>query len=174
MSPARRGGRSGPDPSGAEARRRLSEVLGALRRITGSPRLDRRVAVRSGVPIGFAAVGVLNKIIAEGPIRLGDLATAERMHPAALTRQVQALEAEGYIERRPDPLDGRASVVEVTSTGRAAARRVTAANDEIMAEQLTEWSTAELEELVAAMERLVVDLRSSPSERTRADEGGAA
>ena len=46
----------------ADARRRLSEALGDLRRITSSPRLDRRVAVRSGVPIGFAAFAVLNKV----------------------------------------------------------------------------------------------------------------
>ena len=39
----------------AVARQRLSEALGELRRITSSPRLDRRVAVRSGVPdYGYA------------------------------------------------------------------------------------------------------------------------
>ena len=149
----------------ADARQRLSEALGDLRRITSSPRLDRRVAVRSGVPIGFAAFAVLGKVVADGPIRLSDLATAQRIHPAALTRQVQALEAEGYIERRPDPLDGRAAVVEVTTAGKAAHRRLAAANDAIMAEQLADWTTAELHDLVGRLERLVVDLRSAPSRR---------
>ncbi len=164
--------RGGEDASGdaalADARHQLSDALGALQRITGSPRLDRRNAVRSGVPIGFAAIGVLGKVIADGPLRMSDLATAGRMHPAALTRQVQALEAEGYIERRPDPLDGRAAVVHVTAAGRAAHRRVQAANDEIMAEQLMDWSLDDLTGLVAQLDRLVTDLRAAP--RSRVDD----
>ena len=93
----------------ADARLRLSDALGDLRRITSSPRLDRRVAVRSGVPIGLAAYAVLGKVIADGPVRLSDLAAAQRIHPAALTRQVQALEAEGYIDpsTRPGRRAGR-------------------------------------------------------------------
>jgi DNA-binding MarR family transcriptional regulator len=156
------------DADAADARQRLSEALGELRRITSSPRLDRRVAVRSGIPIGFSAFAVLGKVVADGPLRLSDLATAQRMLPAALTRQVQALEAEGYIERRPDPADGRAAVVEATAAGRAANRRLRAANDAIMAEQLADWSGAELEDLVARMERLIHDLRATPASRRQA------
>lgn len=153
---------------GADARRRLSDALGDLRRITSSPRLDRRVAVRSGVPIGFSAFAVLGTVIDDGPLRLSDLASAQRMLPAALTRQVQALEAEGYIERRPDPADGRAAVVEATTAGKAAYRRLAAANDAIMAEQLADWSRGELEDLVDQLERLVHDLRSAPGRRDAA------
>lgn len=146
----------------ALVRQRLSDALAALRRITASPRLERRVAVHSGVPIGLAAVGVLGHVVAEGPLRLSDLAAVARMHPAALTRQVQALEAEGYIERRSDPLDRRAAVVQATPAGRTALRRVQAANDEIMSGQLADWTTEELEELVEQMERLITDLRTPP------------
>jgi DNA-binding MarR family transcriptional regulator len=152
----------------ADARGRLSEALGDLRRITSSTRLDRRVTVRSGVPIGFSAFAVLGKVIDDGPIRLSELASAQRMLPAALTRQVQALEAEGYIERRPDPADGRAAVVEVTAAGKAAHRRLHAANDAIMAEQLADWSSDELQGLVDQLERLVHDLRSAPGTRDAA------
>ena len=152
----------------ADARRRLSDALGDLRRITSSTKLDRRVAVRSGVPIGFSAFAVLGTVIDDGPIRLSDLATAQRMLPAALTRQVQALEAEGYIDRRPDPADGRAAVVVATTAGRAAHRRLRSANDAIMAEQLADWSSAELTGLVDQLERLVHDLRTSPGRRDAA------
>ena len=40
-----------------------------------------------------------------------------------------------------------------------------AANDAIMAEQLADWSTPELQDLVGRLERLVVDLRSAPARR---------
>lgn len=149
----------------ADARRRLGDALAALRRIIGSQRLDRINAERSQVPIGFAAVAVLGKVIDDGPLRMSDLAEAGRVHPAALTRQVQALEAEGYIERSPDPTDGRAQVVRVTAAGRAAHRRVQQANDAIMAEQLSEWSADELIDLVDRLEKLIIDLRTSPEAR---------
>ena len=149
----------------AEARRQLRAALQALHRITGSARLDRLNAARSGVSIGFAAVGVLGRVIETGPIRMSDLADAGRMQPAALTRQVQALEAEGYVVRRADPADGRASVIAVTAAGRAAHRRVDLANDALMGEQLADWSQDELEGLVAQLDRLVTDLRAVPRGR---------
>jgi len=149
----------------AELLRRLREDMGSLRRITGSQRLDRLIAARSGVSIGVAAVAVLGKVIEDGPMRMTDLAEAVRTQPAALTRQVQALEAEGYVERAADPADGRASVVAATAAGRVAHRRIEAANDELMAEQLDEWSTEELAELVDRLDRLVADLRAVPASR---------
>ena len=158
----------------ADARRRLGDALGALRRIIGSQRLDRINAERSQVAIGFAAVAVLGKVIDDGPLRMSDLAEAGRMHPAALTRQVQSLEAEGYIERSPDPTDGRAAVVRVTTAGLEAHRRVQAANDASMAEQLSDWSTDELVDLVDRLEHLIIDLRTAPAaRRSRASEAGA-
>ncbi len=51
--------------------------------------------------------------------------------------------------------------MEVTTAGRAKHRRLAAANDAIMAEQLVDWSAAELQLLVGQLERLVVDLRST-------------
>jgi DNA-binding MarR family transcriptional regulator len=149
----------------SELLRRLRDDMGSLRRITGSQRLDRLIAVRSGVAIGVAAVAVLGKVIDDGPMRMSDLADAVRTHPAALTRQVQALEAEGYVERSADPNDGRASVVAVTSAGRLAHRRIEAANDELMAEQLDGWSAEELTSLVEQLDRLVTDLRAVPASR---------
>lgn len=160
-------------PDAAETRQRLRDALQALRHITGSSRLDRINAARSGVSIGFAATAVLSRVIEHGPIRMSDLAAAGRMHPAALTRQVQALEAEGYVERRPDPADGRASVVSATPAGRAASRRVEAANDAIMAEQLSGWDPADLAELADLMDRLISDLRSGRSGRPGPDADGA-
>lgn len=145
--------------------RRLRDELGALRRITSSQRLERTVAARSGTGMGTLAFSVLGKVIAEGPVRMRDLAEAVRMHPAALTRQVQALEAEGLVARSADPLDGRASMVEVTAEGRRAHRGFESASDGIMSEQLAGWSDAELGALVESLDRLVADLRAVPASR---------
>lgn len=149
----------------SEVLRRLRDEMGSLRRITGSQRLDRLIAVRSGVAIGVAAVAVLGKVIDDGPMRMSDLDDAVRTHPAALTRQVQALESEGFVERSADPQDGRASVVTVTAAGRVAHRRIEAANDTLMAEQLDRWTVEELTVLVDQLDRLVSDLRAVPASR---------
>lgn len=151
-----------PDP---ELLRRLRDDLGALRRITGSQRLERTVAARSGSDIGTLSFGVLGKVIEEGPVRMRDLADALRMHPAALTRQVQALEADGLVERSPDPLDGRASMLTVTPEGRRIHRRYESASDTIMSEQLSSWTDRDLAALVESLDRLVADLRAVPASR---------
>lgn len=157
--------RPGPPSPSSDLRHRLREHLGALRQITGSQRLERTIAVRSGTAIGVTAVAVLGKVIEDGPLRMSDLADAVRMLPAALTRQVQALEVEGLVERFADPNDGRASVVAATAAGRSVRRRVESARDEIMVEQLSEWTDEDLSTLVVALDRLVTDLRAVPASR---------
>lgn len=54
------------------------------------------------------------------PFRLspGDLARAMVLSPAATTHRMQRLEERGLVLRRPDPVDGRYGVVELTGAGR--------------------------------------------------------
>ena len=56
-------------------------------------------------------------------------------------------------------------MVEATPAGRAAYADVDEANDGIMSEQLADWSSEELWELVDRLERLIHDLRSGPDAR---------
>lgn len=65
--------------------------------------------------------------IDEGGSRLGVLAEAARVTKQSAAVAVDALEASGYVERRPDPADGRAKVIVLAPRGRkarAAAREV--------------------------------------------------
>ena len=57
---------------------------------------------------------------APSPHRLspGDLARALVLSPAAMTNRVQRLEERGFVVRRPDPVDGRYGVVELTAVGK--------------------------------------------------------
>ena len=56
-------------------------------------------------------------------------------------------------------------MVTVTAAGRVAHRRIEAANDELMAEQLDGWTLEELAALVEQLDRLVTDLRAVPASR---------
>jgi DNA-binding MarR family transcriptional regulator len=54
-----------------------------------------------------------------GPQRQCDLAAVFDTDSAAMTRTVQRMERAGFVRRRPDPADGRASLVESTEAGLA-------------------------------------------------------
>ena len=61
---------------------------------------------------------VLGRLDREGPRSVSELATAERIRPQSMAQTVGDLEAEGLVSRRPDTLDRRRSVVELTDEGR--------------------------------------------------------
>lgn len=144
----------------AASRRRLNEAISALSRFTRSRKLDALHAERSGVPLNFTAYSVLGRLVAApGPVGLGELGRQAHMQPNALSRQVRLLEEAGYLVRRPDPDDGRMSVVEASQAGRDAHRRLRQANEAMLARQLDGWTDDELDELAAGLERLVADLR---------------
>jgi DNA-binding MarR family transcriptional regulator len=54
-----------------------------------------------------------------GGIRLTELATRAQLSLAATSELVNDLESLGYLERRPDPVDGRAKLIDLTPRGRA-------------------------------------------------------
>jgi DNA-binding MarR family transcriptional regulator len=130
------------------------------------------LAARSRVPLRAAAVGVLGRIVRHGPLGLKELGRLVRMQPAGLSRQVQVLEAAGYVTRAPDPADGRVWVVRATPRGRFAYQRVWAVIDELMAVQLEDWTDAELEEAAGILERLEHDFRTDRRQRGDLATGG--
>jgi DNA-binding MarR family transcriptional regulator len=147
--------------SSEASRRRLNDAISSLHRFARSRKLDALHAAEAGVALNLTAYGVLAKIVEHGPIGLSDLAGLAHMAPNALSRQVKLLEDSAYIDRRPHHADGRASVVHATALGEDAHRRLRDANDRLLVRQLRDWSTDELEDLAANIERLVADLRRS-------------
>ena len=79
--------------------------------------LEGEAGLDSGV---FSALAYLARAEPAGHLRLSAL--QELMHPRysqpGLSRLVQRMEADGLVERRPDPDDGRASVLVLTRAGR--------------------------------------------------------
>ena len=85
----------------------LREVLGRLvRRL----RAERRFSLSQGA--------VLGRLDREGAQGVSDLAKAERMRPQSMAQTVSELEAEGLVERNPDPVDRRRALVQLTAQGR--------------------------------------------------------
>ncbi len=60
---------------------------------------------------------VLGRLDREGSMSIGDLAVAERVRPQSMTQILSDLESEGLVARRPDPSDGRRTLIELTEQG---------------------------------------------------------
>ncbi len=67
--------------------------------------------------LNFSALSVLHSLSRGGPMRLTDLLATEQIKQPALTTLVAKLEAAGLVSRRPDPGDGRAALLSLTTAG---------------------------------------------------------
>ncbi|MGD2115618.1 MAG: MarR family transcriptional regulator [Acidobacteriota bacterium] len=81
-------------------------------------------------------LSALSVIVFGGPLTLGELAEAEQVRPPTISRLVQGLEADGLVERLPDPDDRRVQRVRATEAGRrlldeGRARRIRALAGEV-------------------------------------------
>ncbi len=91
-----------------------------------------------------SAYGIMCKLADEGPQRLGALATAFGLDPSTITRQVQALEEIGLADRRTDPSDRRASILDLTPNGREVLDETRARRRNRFQEALSDWSESDL------------------------------
>jgi DNA-binding MarR family transcriptional regulator len=97
-----------------------------------------------------------------GPLRLGDLAAAEKIAPSTLTRLVTVLEERGYVARQPVPGDARASTLLITPEGHAILERIRRESTILLADNLRTLSPDELTALAAALPALERIANPSP------------
>ena len=65
-----------------------------------------------------ARLSALSVLVFGGTRTLGELAAAEQVRPATMTRIAQALVEDGYARRESDPSDGRVVRLQATPEGR--------------------------------------------------------
>ena len=111
-----------------------------------------------------SAYGIMCKLADEGPQRLGALATAFGLDPSTITRQVQALEEIGLAARKTDPSDRRASILDLTATGREVLDSTRSRRRAKLQQALSDWPESDLtdfgrllKEFNASLDRLLVD-----------------
>jgi DNA-binding MarR family transcriptional regulator len=72
--------------------------------------------------LNFSTLSVLHSLSRGGPMRLTGLLATEQIKQPALTSLVSKLEAAGLVSRRPDPGDGRAALLSLTTAGEMVVR----------------------------------------------------
>ena len=101
---------------------------------------------------------VLTRLHKEGPSSASALASAEAVSHQAIGPILAVLETRGYIQRSPDPTDGRRQVVSLTAAGVAHAEHTTSAREGWLAralqDRLTEDERRVVRHAMALLNRL--------------------
>jgi DNA-binding MarR family transcriptional regulator len=87
------------------------------------------------------------------------LAQTLRMDPAALTRQIKAIEALGWVERHADTSDNRLTNVALTSAGHDVVRQALPRRAAFMKRALSDLSTEDMDNLSRMLDVLEERLR---------------
>jgi DNA-binding MarR family transcriptional regulator len=117
-------------------------------------RLSRRLRKHDLADLTPTQLSALATVARDGPLKLGDLAAAERIAPSTLTRLVSALEERGYLSRGPVPGDARASMVSVTEAGTLVLRRIKHETTTLLTDSLLTLPPDQLAALAAALPAL--------------------
>jgi DNA-binding MarR family transcriptional regulator len=119
------------------------------------------IAQDAGIRLRLSHLHVFGNIKAEGT-RLTDLAAWAGMTRPSMAELVDELEADGLLERRPDPSDGRAKLVVLTSAGWHAIRTGRAIIAGIEADYARRIGAERFEVMCQALQDLLDDLNGAP------------
>lgn len=137
-----------------------------------APRLRRAVwrisrhlrATEAGAALTPTQSSVLGALERRGPLRLSGLAAVEAVNPTMLSRVVRRLEGAGLARRLPDPDDGRASLLEITPSGRRLCESIRTERTDQLNVELAKLEPDDMRTLVAALpvlEKLADCLRAA-------------
>jgi DNA-binding MarR family transcriptional regulator len=107
--------------------------------------------------VEWAASVIISCVANDGPLRASALAEIVQSDPSTISRQVAALVREGLLERRADPVDGRASLLVTTAKGDAAHREQIGVRTKHFARMLADWNERDIRRLTDLLRRFSDD-----------------
>jgi DNA-binding MarR family transcriptional regulator len=128
-------------------------------------RVSRRLRRHELAGLTPTQLSALATVEGSGPVRLGDLAAAEKIAPSTLTRLVTVLEERGYVQRCPVPGDARSSTVTVTAAGHAVLERIRQESTILLADSLRTLTPDQLAAVAAALPALEQIADADPGAR---------
>jgi DNA-binding MarR family transcriptional regulator len=140
--------------TGSDGRLPIGQLLGNLQRLFRAELATRGTGLDAVTGIRPAHLQVFGSIKADGT-RLTDLAGWANVSLSSMAELVDDLEQLGYLERRPDPLDGRAKLVCLTDAGWQAIRQGRRIISQIEADWARRLGEARFERLCEDLEALL-------------------
>jgi DNA-binding MarR family transcriptional regulator len=100
-----------------------------------------------------ATHAVLHMVATGGPMRASELAGCVHSDLSTVSRQTAGLVADGLLERRADPVDGRACLLALTEAGEAAVAAREASRVAFFARVLDGWTEADRRQFATMVSR---------------------
>ena len=152
----------------------IERAVAALLRSLGGRAGVAQVAERSGSDLPAASIVLLEHLEAAGVQRVSRIAKYQKIGVPALTPRIKDLEAAGVIRRDVDPVDGRASLISLTDSGRATLARIREARCGILAEALQDMNPQDMATAADALTRIATAVERSQAERSLSIGGRSA
>jgi DNA-binding MarR family transcriptional regulator len=99
-------------------------------------------------------IGLLRLAASGDPVRPTDAAEALDVNPSTVTRYVQTLEAEGYVQIVGDPGDRRSCLVSATPAGRTELARLEKAGVDVFMAVINDWHAEDVRQFTRLLNRL--------------------
>jgi DNA-binding MarR family transcriptional regulator len=125
----------------------VEQMVGAL--ITALRSMER--ASRKGDASRLMALYTIAAAPGSSPKAISE---ALGLHPSSVTRQIQALEEEGYVKVTADPEDRRSCRVALTAAGSEEIMRLQEIGLQRFASFVAKWDAEEVRELTRLLEKL--------------------
>jgi DNA-binding MarR family transcriptional regulator len=123
------------------------------------PKLRRRLRERATIgDFAPSHVAVLVRLDRDGPATASQLAASEGMRPQSMSAIVAALLSDGLIEAKPDPEDGRQTILSITAACRRQIATARAARADWLSQtiraKLSPVEQRQLDDCIELLERL--------------------
>lgn len=111
--------------------------------------------------VEWSAQLLISAAVNEGPLRVSALAEIVQSDVSTVSRQVAPLVKDGYLERRADPTDGRASLLVATPQGLELHQEHLKVRNEHFRRMLDEWNERDVRRFSALLRRFTDDFSES-------------
>jgi len=125
------------------------DLAHSVRLVVG--RLARRLRQRTLGGLTPSQLSVLASLSRQGPLTLGDLAETEGVAPASISGIVGRLVDKRLVDRVPNPVDRRSTLVEMTQEGRKVLEKGRSERTAFLASRLERLGREEREILAQAV-----------------------
>jgi DNA-binding MarR family transcriptional regulator len=145
-------------------RDRLTAAVASL--VRAGRQVSSRAAAQFNGDLPSYGWALLQPLQRDGDLRSTDLAARVGVDVSVVSRQLAVLERSGYIERHPDPRDGRASLLRITPAGEDALAAARGLRSEWALSAFSHWDETDAQLLVDLLDRLVDDLAAVAQPRS--------
>lgn len=133
----------------------IAHALGLLLRRSTRARLYTRLTEGLGEAVDDLTYPVLSGLARTGPRSAADLGREIGLDRTTVTRRADRLEQAGLLERRPDPADGRATLLALTDDGHTVVTVARQRLTDAIQDSLTTWPQADARTFARLLHRFV-------------------